>query len=128
MNYKDWSRYLRYYNNGVAEFFSFYYYSHGFVSTYSFIFKRINFFVIVLQAVVVFDEFCAPDEEKMTPRSPLDFPIFLHFFNKFPPLSSCIDRVVGIHAIEAPVLHLVSKGLSNFVVAWTFMFAPSTIH
>ncbi|XP_021764083.1 uncharacterized protein LOC110728742 isoform X2 [Chenopodium quinoa] len=75
MNYKDWSRYLRYYNNGVAEFFSFYYYSHGFVSTYSFIFKRINFFVIVLQAVVVFDEFCAPDEEKMTPRSPLDFPI-----------------------------------------------------
>uniref|UniRef100_A0A803KV38 Uncharacterized protein n=1 Tax=Chenopodium quinoa TaxID=63459 RepID=A0A803KV38_CHEQI len=32
--------------------------------------------------------------------------------------------VVGIHAIEAPVLHPVSEGLSNFVVAWTFMFAP----
>uniref|UniRef100_A0A803KV37 Uncharacterized protein n=1 Tax=Chenopodium quinoa TaxID=63459 RepID=A0A803KV37_CHEQI len=32
--------------------------------------------------------------------------------------------VVGIHAIEAPVLHPMSEGLFNFVVAWTFMFAP----
>lgn len=31
---------------------------------------------------------------------------------------------VGIHLIEAPVLHPVSEGLFNFVIGWTFMFAP----
>ncbi|KAL0380750.1 UNVERIFIED_CONTAM: hypothetical protein Sangu_0139300 [Sesamum angustifolium] len=32
--------------------------------------------------------------------------------------------VVGIHLIEAPVLHPTSEGLFNFVIGWTFMFAP----
>ncbi|XP_050225596.1 uncharacterized protein LOC126675064 [Mercurialis annua] len=31
---------------------------------------------------------------------------------------------VGIHLIDAPVLHPVSEGLFNFVIGWTFMFAP----
>ncbi|KAL1317904.1 hypothetical protein HN51_070124 [Arachis hypogaea] len=31
---------------------------------------------------------------------------------------------VGIHLIEAPVLHPMAEGLFNFVIAWTFMFAP----
>ncbi|KAH0756843.1 hypothetical protein KY290_020336 [Solanum tuberosum] len=30
----------------------------------------------------------------------------------------------GIHLIEAPVLHPMSEGLFNFVIGWTFMFAP----
>nr|GMD80450.1 Monocarboxylate transporter 6 like [Ipomoea batatas] len=32
--------------------------------------------------------------------------------------------VVGIHFLEAPVLHPMSEGLFNFVIGWTFMFAP----
>ncbi|RDY09947.1 hypothetical protein CR513_05603, partial [Mucuna pruriens] len=31
---------------------------------------------------------------------------------------------VGIRLIEAPVLHPMSEGLFNFVIGWTFMFAP----
>ncbi|KAG9152906.1 hypothetical protein Leryth_012526 [Lithospermum erythrorhizon] len=30
----------------------------------------------------------------------------------------------GIHLMEAPVLHPMSEGLFNFVIGWTFMFAP----
>ncbi|XP_037493287.1 uncharacterized protein LOC105642006 [Jatropha curcas] len=33
-------------------------------------------------------------------------------------------RVVGISLIDAPVLHPMSEGLFNFVIGWTFMFAP----
>ncbi|KAK2971561.1 hypothetical protein RJ640_017930 [Escallonia rubra] len=33
-------------------------------------------------------------------------------------------RVVGIRLIDAPVLHPMSEGLFNFVIGWTFMFAP----
>ncbi|KAK6134078.1 hypothetical protein DH2020_032175 [Rehmannia glutinosa] len=33
-------------------------------------------------------------------------------------------RIVGFHLIEAPVLHPMSEGLFNFVIGWTFMFAP----
>ncbi|KAL2347560.1 hypothetical protein Fmac_001560 [Flemingia macrophylla] len=43
-------------------------------------------------------------------------------FNDF-----CVDhfgRVVGIHLIDAAVLHPMSEGLFNFVIGWTFMFAP----
>ncbi|XP_021723843.1 uncharacterized protein LOC110691239 isoform X1 [Chenopodium quinoa] len=43
----------------------------------------------------------------------------LNFFFILP-----MTNAVGIHAIEAPVLHPMSEGLFNFVVAWTFMFAP----
>ncbi|PIN05946.1 hypothetical protein CDL12_21493 [Handroanthus impetiginosus] len=43
----------------------------------------------------------------------------LNFFFILPLLNS-----VGIHLIEAPVLHPMSEGLFNFVIAWTFMFAP----
>ncbi|KAF9593162.1 hypothetical protein IFM89_020458 [Coptis chinensis] len=31
---------------------------------------------------------------------------------------------VGINVIEAPVLHPMSEGLFNFVIGWTFMYAP----
>lgn len=31
---------------------------------------------------------------------------------------------VGIRVIDAPVLHPMSEGLFNFVIGWTFMFAP----
>ncbi|ESW29589.1 hypothetical protein PHAVU_002G082500 [Phaseolus vulgaris] len=31
---------------------------------------------------------------------------------------------VGIRLIDAPVLHPMSEGLFNFVIGWTFMFAP----
>lgn len=43
----------------------------------------------------------------------------LNFFFILP-----ITNSVGIHVMEAPVLHPMSEGLFNFVVAWTFMFAP----
>ncbi|XP_010681585.2 uncharacterized protein LOC104896528 [Beta vulgaris subsp. vulgaris] len=43
----------------------------------------------------------------------------LNFFFILP-----ITNSVGIHAMEAPVLHPMSEGLFNFVVGWTFMFAP----
>ncbi|KAH6810044.1 transmembrane protein [Perilla frutescens var. frutescens] len=43
----------------------------------------------------------------------------LNFFFILPLMNS-----VGIHLIEAPVLHPMSEGLFNFVVAWTLMFAP----
>ncbi|CAO2830029.1 unnamed protein product [Amaranthus hypochondriacus] len=43
----------------------------------------------------------------------------LNFFFILP-----IANSVGIHAMEAPVLHPMSEGLFNFVVGWTFMFAP----
>lgn len=33
-------------------------------------------------------------------------------------------NAVGIHLIQAPVLHPMSEGLFNFVIGWTFMFAP----
>ncbi|KAK9114889.1 hypothetical protein Syun_021686 [Stephania yunnanensis] len=32
--------------------------------------------------------------------------------------------VVGINVLEAPVLHPMSEGLFNFVIAWTVLFAP----
>ncbi|KAL2905062.1 Maintenance of telomere capping protein 6 [Bienertia sinuspersici] len=43
----------------------------------------------------------------------------LNFFFILP-----ITNLVGIHAMEAPVLHPISEGLFNFAVGWTFMFAP----
>lgn len=43
----------------------------------------------------------------------------LNFFFILPLMNS-----VGIHLLEAPVLHPMSEGLFNFVVAWTLMFAP----
>lgn len=43
----------------------------------------------------------------------------LNFFFILPLLNS-----VGIHVIEAPVLHPMSEGLFNFVIAWTLLFAP----
>nr|XP_029117851.1 uncharacterized protein LOC105035666 isoform X5 [Elaeis guineensis] len=32
--------------------------------------------------------------------------------------------VVGIHVLEAPVLHPMAEGLFNFVIGWTLLFAP----
>ncbi|XP_057765723.1 uncharacterized protein LOC130986348 [Salvia miltiorrhiza] len=43
----------------------------------------------------------------------------LNFFFILP-----LTNFVGIHLMEAPVLHPMSEGLFNFVVAWTLMFAP----
>ncbi|XP_002279027.2 uncharacterized protein LOC100262750 isoform X1 [Vitis vinifera] len=43
----------------------------------------------------------------------------LNFFFILPLMNS-----VGIHLIESPVLHPMSEGLFNFVIGWTFMFAP----
>nr|DAD31752.1 TPA_asm: hypothetical protein HUJ06_010603 [Nelumbo nucifera] len=43
----------------------------------------------------------------------------LNFFFILPSVNS-----VGIHLMEAPVLHPVSEALFNFVIGWTFMFAP----
>ncbi|KAI7727494.1 hypothetical protein M8C21_001510 [Ambrosia artemisiifolia] len=44
----------------------------------------------------------------------------LNFFFILPLMNS----VVGINLLEAPVLHPMSEGLFNFVIGWTFMFAP----
>ncbi|KAK4788757.1 hypothetical protein SAY86_020076 [Trapa natans] len=43
----------------------------------------------------------------------------LNFFFILPLMNS-----VGISLIDAPVLHPMSEGLFNFVIGWTFMFAP----
>ncbi|KAK7407561.1 hypothetical protein VNO78_09514 [Psophocarpus tetragonolobus] len=43
----------------------------------------------------------------------------LNFFFILPFMNS-----VGIRWIDAPVLHPMSEGLFNFVIGWTFMFAP----
>ncbi|XP_052199725.1 uncharacterized protein LOC127806455 [Diospyros lotus] len=43
----------------------------------------------------------------------------LNFFFILPLMNS-----VGIHLIDAPVLHPMAEGLFNFVIGWTFMFAP----
>ncbi|WJX63136.1 hypothetical protein P8452_48057 [Trifolium repens] len=43
----------------------------------------------------------------------------LNFFFILPFLNA-----VGIRLIDAPVLHPMSEGLFNFVIGWTFMFAP----
>ncbi|XP_068661007.1 uncharacterized protein [Aristolochia californica] len=43
----------------------------------------------------------------------------LNFFFILPFVNS-----VGVHVVEAPVLHPMSEGLFNFVIGWTFMFAP----
>nr|GEW05628.1 monocarboxylate transporter 6 like [Tanacetum cinerariifolium] len=43
----------------------------------------------------------------------------LNFFFVLPLMNS-----VGIRLIDAPVLHPMSEGLFNFVIGWTFMFAP----
>ncbi|CAI9785361.1 unnamed protein product [Fraxinus pennsylvanica] len=43
----------------------------------------------------------------------------LNFFLILPLINS-----VGIHLMEAPVLHPMSEGLFNFVIGWTFLFAP----
>ncbi|KAL5726200.1 hypothetical protein ACHQM5_009263 [Ranunculus cassubicifolius] len=43
----------------------------------------------------------------------------LNFFFVLPLMNS-----VGIHVLEAPVLHPMSEGLFNFVIGWTLMFAP----
>ncbi|GAB2228550.1 hypothetical protein Droror1_Dr00022670 [Drosera rotundifolia] len=43
----------------------------------------------------------------------------LNFFFILPAVNS-----VGFHLMEAQVLHPMSEGLFNFVVAWTLMFAP----
>ncbi|KAF8407826.1 hypothetical protein HHK36_006962 [Tetracentron sinense] len=44
----------------------------------------------------------------------------LNFFFILPLMNS----VVGINLVDAPVLHPMSEGLFNFVIGWTFMFAP----
>ncbi|CAH2045472.1 unnamed protein product [Thlaspi arvense] len=46
----------------------------------------------------------------------------LNFFFILPLTNSGIT--VGIHFLEAPVLHPMAEGLFNFVIAWTLMFAP----
>ncbi|KFK35064.1 hypothetical protein AALP_AA5G230400 [Arabis alpina] len=43
----------------------------------------------------------------------------LNFFFILP-----LTNSVGIHFLEAPVLHPMAEGLFNFVIAWTLMFAP----
>lgn len=43
----------------------------------------------------------------------------LNFFYVLPLLNK-----VGIHVLEAPVLHPMSEGLFNFVIGWTLLFAP----
>ncbi|XP_044488564.1 uncharacterized protein LOC123213235 [Mangifera indica] len=43
----------------------------------------------------------------------------LNFFFILPSMNA-----VGIRLIDAPVLHPMSEGLFNFVIGWTFMFAP----
>lgn len=43
----------------------------------------------------------------------------LNFFFVLP-----LSNSVGIHVIEAPVLHPMAEGLFNFVIAWTLLFAP----
>ncbi|CDP00599.1 unnamed protein product [Coffea canephora] len=43
----------------------------------------------------------------------------LNFFFILPLLNA-----VGVHTLEAPVLHPMSEGLFNFVIGWTLMFAP----
>ncbi|CAM8984074.1 unnamed protein product [Rhodiola kirilowii] len=39
-------------------------------------------------------------------------------------LIQLLGSVVGIHLVEAPILHPMAEGLFNFVIGWTFMFAP----
>ncbi|KAF5958018.1 hypothetical protein HYC85_005243 [Camellia sinensis] len=61
----------------------------------------------------------------------------LNFFFILPLMNSVCDKmlpksiilkteqsVVGIRLIDAPVLHPMAEGLFNFVIGWTFMFAP----
>ncbi|XP_010909606.1 uncharacterized protein [Elaeis guineensis] len=43
----------------------------------------------------------------------------LNFFFILPLLNT-----VGIHVLEAPVLHPMAEGLFNFVIGWTLLFAP----
>ncbi|CAA7049800.1 unnamed protein product [Microthlaspi erraticum] len=43
----------------------------------------------------------------------------LNFFFVLP-----LTNSVGIHFLEAPLLHPMAEGLFNFVIAWTLMFAP----
>ncbi|KAI0524832.1 hypothetical protein KFK09_004220 [Dendrobium nobile] len=43
----------------------------------------------------------------------------LNFFFVLP-----LANLVGLHVIQAPVLHPVAEGLFNFVIGWTFLFAP----
>ncbi|XP_020586127.1 uncharacterized protein LOC110028565 isoform X2 [Phalaenopsis equestris] len=43
----------------------------------------------------------------------------LNFFLILP-----LANLVGIHVIEAPVLHPMAEGLFNLVIGWTFLFAP----
>ncbi|XP_074309449.1 uncharacterized protein LOC141643944 [Silene latifolia] len=43
----------------------------------------------------------------------------LNFFFVLP-----LMNAVGIHVLEAPVLHPMFEGLFNFVMGWTLMFAP----
>ncbi|KAL9246178.1 hypothetical protein vseg_019746 [Gypsophila vaccaria] len=43
----------------------------------------------------------------------------LNFFYVLP-----LTNAVGIHVIEAPLIHPMSEGLFNFVIGWTLMFAP----
>lgn len=43
----------------------------------------------------------------------------LNFFFILP-----LSNSVGVHLLEAPVLHPMSEGLFNFVIGWTLMFAP----
>ncbi|KAJ4843158.1 hypothetical protein Tsubulata_018585 [Turnera subulata] len=49
-------------------------------------------------------------------------PFCLNTFNDLG--NEFLGRVVGIHVLEAPVLHPMAEGLFNFVIGWTFMFAP----
>uniref|UniRef100_A0A453C585 Uncharacterized protein n=2 Tax=Aegilops tauschii subsp. strangulata TaxID=200361 RepID=A0A453C585_AEGTS len=37
---------------------------------------------------------------------------------------SLLVSVAGVHLLESPVMHPVSEGLFNFVIAWTLLFAP----
>ncbi|XP_042399134.1 uncharacterized protein LOC121989272 [Zingiber officinale] len=43
----------------------------------------------------------------------------LNFFFILP-----LMNAVGLHVLEAPVLHPVAEGLFNFIIGWTLLFAP----
>ncbi|GJY65318.1 hypothetical protein Tco_0467556 [Tanacetum coccineum] len=51
-------------------------------------------------------------------NSGISLPLLAHL------IELIFGRVVGIRLIDAPVLHPMSEGLFNFVIGWTFMFAP----
>ncbi|MQM07724.1 hypothetical protein Taro_040560 [Colocasia esculenta] len=72
------------------------------------------------------------EEGNQMPRGPLQAVLWSTeaayilwlFLLPYAPVAIPFSPVVGFHAIEAPVLHPMSEGLFNFVIGWTFMFAP----